>query len=85
MSTREKLTRFIAEEFLKDDAVTELPDELDLVGTGIIDSLGVLKVIAFMEETFGVAITPEAMTPDNFSSLRAMLRVLQQLEVRPAS
>lgn len=85
MSTREVLIRFIAEEFLRDSAVTEIPEELDLVGNGIIDSLGVLKVVAFMEETFGVAVTPEAMTPDNFGSLRAMLQVLQLLEVRPAS
>jgi len=85
MSKREILIRFIAEEFLRDDAVAEIPEELDLVGTGIIDSLGVLKVVAFMEETFGVAIEPEEMLPDNFSSLHAMLGVLARLEPRPAS
>jgi acyl carrier protein len=78
MSTREDLVRFIAGEFLQQLGVAEIPEDLDLIATGVIDSLGVLKVIAFLEERFSVSIAPEVMHPDNFSSIGAIMGVLQQ-------
>jgi acyl carrier protein len=85
MTNREVLVRFIAREFLRDKDLTEIPEDLDLVSTGIIDSLGVLKVVAFLEESFGLSIEAEAMLPANFSSIGAMLGVLSRQAAAPQS
>jgi acyl carrier protein len=52
------------------------PDE-DLLEQGIIDSLGLMKLIAFMEETFGIKIIDEEIIPENFQSLNSMTSLVE--------
>ncbi|MFC1645680.1 acyl carrier protein [Candidatus Omnitrophota bacterium] len=47
------------------------PDD-DLLSSGIIDSMGILKLLAFIEKTFGVKVSDEEMVPDNFQTLNAL-------------
>lgn len=55
-----------------------LTDELPLLETGIVDSLGVLDVIAFLEQTFHIKIDDEELTPDNFANLRCMVAFVER-------
>jgi len=50
----------------------------DLLEQGIIDSLGLMKLIAFMEETFSIKITDEEIVPENFQSLNRMVKLVEQ-------
>jgi len=52
------------------------PDE-DLLEQGIIDSLGLMKLIAFMEKTFGIRIIDEEIIPENFQSLNRMVTLVE--------
>jgi acyl carrier protein len=52
------------------------PDE-DLLEQGIIDSLGLMKLIAFMEETFSIKIIDEEIIPENFQSLASMVSLVE--------
>ena len=49
-----------------------LNDELPLLETGIVDSLGVLDVVGFLEQTFHIKIEDDELTPDNFANIRCM-------------
>ena len=73
MNLREVIARFIADEFLGDTEAQNIPDDLNLIDAGIIDSLGLLKIVAFLEEELRVTIEPEAMVPENLNSIRAIL------------
>jgi acyl carrier protein len=73
MNCRETITRFIANEFLDNSEIKAIPDDLDLVESGIVDSLGLLRIVAFLEDELNVIIEPEAMTPENLSSIGAIL------------
>ena len=53
------------------------PDE-DLLEQGIIDSLGLMKLIAFMEETFGIKIMDDEIVPENFQSLNSMVTLVER-------
>lgn len=53
------------------------PDE-DLLEQGIIDSLGLMKLIAFMEKTFGIKIIDEEIVPENFQCLDSMVKLVEQ-------
>jgi acyl carrier protein len=53
------------------------PDE-DLLEQGIIDSLGLMKLVDFMEKNFGIKIIDEDIVPDNFQSLSSMARLVEQ-------
>ena len=53
------------------------PDE-DLLEQGIIDSLGLMKLIAFMEDTFGIKIMDDEIVPENFQSLNSMVTLVER-------
>ena len=53
------------------------PDE-DLLEQAIIDSLGLMKLIDFMEKTFNIKIFDEQIVPDNFQSLNSMVKLVEQ-------
>jgi len=53
------------------------PDE-DLLEQGIIDSLGLMKLIAFMEKTFDIKIIDEEIIPENFQCLNSMVKLVEQ-------
>jgi len=78
MSRRDALVKFVVDEFLQNDQASDLPDDLDLIANSVIDSLGLLKIVAFLEEHYGVSIAPEAMVPETFRSIGSMMALLSQ-------
>ncbi len=56
---------------------TLAPDE-DLLEQGIVDSLGLMKLIAFMEDTFNIKIMDEEIVPENFQSLNSMAMLVEK-------
>lgn len=41
----------------------------NLLGRGIIDSMGLLKLVGFLEQRYGFETTEEDMLPENFATL----------------
>lgn len=72
MTHRDSIKQFLAEEFMPDVPVHEIEDNADLITTGVIDSLGLLKVIAWLEGHHGLSIDVTEMIPDNFRSVAAI-------------
>lgn len=59
------------------DKKTLDPDE-DLLEQGVIDSLGLMKLIDFIEKTFKVNISDENIVPENFQCLNSMAKLVEQ-------
>jgi acyl carrier protein len=72
MTTADRIRLYIEEELL-DGA--DLGDE-DPIAVGLLDSLGVEQLVAFLEETFGVTFDDEQYTPENLSSIDAVAKVI---------
>jgi acyl carrier protein len=68
MTIQQSVRQFIAENFYVSDPA-ELEDETLLVTSGIVDSTGMLEIIAFLEADFGVRIGDEETTPENLGSI----------------
>ncbi|TDK35275.1 acyl carrier protein [Rhizobium deserti] len=69
------LREFIAENFLfRADA--DVSDSQSLLDSGVIDSTGVLELIAFLEQTYGIRVADEEIVPDNLDSVDNMSRYL---------
>ena len=47
-----------------------IEDEQPLLGGGLIDSLGILEVVSFLEREFNITVADEDLLPENFGSLR---------------
>jgi acyl carrier protein len=72
MSMKQQLKQFIVENFYVSDP-SEIRDDTLLVTTGVIDSTGMLEMIAHLEETFGISIADQEMTPENLESIDRMV------------
>lgn len=67
----EKLTECIHENFPRAKSQNiDMND--DLYETGIIDSLGFLTIIVYMENTFNIVVNEIDVIPENFSSINSM-------------
>ncbi len=71
------LLRFVNEEILAGvTAAVGAEDEIVLNGT--LDSLGVTRLIGFVEEEFAVAVPPEDVTIENFRTIRTIAGYLRR-------
>ncbi|MDH3268231.1 MAG: acyl carrier protein [Ignavibacteria bacterium] len=80
----ETIKDFIVDNFLFGDGEKLATDTL-LFEKGIIDSTGVLELVAFIEENFKISITDEELIQDNFSNLNAIGNFLKSKNNRAAS
>ncbi|HEY8545085.1 MAG TPA: acyl carrier protein [Acidimicrobiales bacterium] len=62
---------FLVDTFLLGDDDGFADDE-SLLDSGIVDSTGVMEVVAFLEETFGIEIDDDELIADNLDSVRRL-------------
>jgi acyl carrier protein len=67
---------FILNEFLPGEDPAALTDTTGLVTTGILDSIAVLKVVAFLENQFGITIGPQEAVVENLNTLPDIARMV---------
>ena len=66
---KQQIIEFITTNFLFDEANKNLGESDSLLEGGIIDSTGVLELVAFIEETFGIKVEDEEIVPENLDSI----------------
>ncbi|MEU3838504.1 acyl carrier protein [Streptomyces sp. NPDC028635] len=72
MPYAQAIKEFVVEEFLPDVPAAELDDHTDLLDSGVIDSLGLLKVIAWLEDRYGITTDDIDLEPESFRSVAAI-------------
>ena len=77
MGRKEALTEYIKIEIMRNSNGTLDPDQ-DLLSSGVLDSLAILQVVAFIEERFGIQVPDEDVVFDNFQSINALTNYLEQ-------
>ncbi len=65
-----EIKAFIVANFLFGDEGNTFTDEQSFLETGIIDSTGLLELVAFVEQKYGISIGDREMVPENLDSLR---------------
>ena len=78
MSTEEKIRAFILENYLFTDDQSELKNDDSFLDQGILDSTGILEIIFFIEDEFGIKIQDEEMIPDNLDSVDKIVAFIQR-------
>lgn len=76
MTTQSILAEFIEKELAK-GRKSHIDYEEDLLSEGIIDSLGILQLVAFIEDKFGIHIEDEDVVLENFQSISALTNYLE--------
>ncbi len=71
-----EVREYVVENFLLGEEEDELSDSESFLESGLIDSTGILEVIAFLEETYDVEIEDEEMIPENLDSVQRVARFI---------
>lgn len=81
----ETVKEFVVEKFLFGDN-DGFREDTSFLEEGIIDSTGILELVMFLEETYGVKIEDEELVPQNMDSLQNIAQFLDgKLNARSAS
>ncbi len=67
-----RLRAFVDDNFLYMRPDFELRNDASLMGNGVVDSMGVMEMIAFLEEEFGVVVDDGDVTEENLGTLDAI-------------
>lgn len=70
---QQELRAFLAETFVLGPE-DELHEDTSLLGAGILDSTGVLEVVAYLETRYGIEIADEDIVPENMDSIQGLSR-----------
>lgn len=84
---RYKIRQFIFENFLFGGADDSLRDDDSFLDKGVIDSTGVLELVAFVEGNFGIKIEDEELMPENLDSVNNLVNFInkkQQTVITPS-
>ena len=73
----EILISYINDQFIEDEPAGAVGLQDDLLGEGILDSLGMMKLIRFIEDKFEIKVRPEDMTIENFTSIASIANYIQ--------
>lgn len=72
-----RVSAFIIDNLLlgREEDLTAVPSLLE---AGIVDSTGILELVQFLEETWGIRVQDDEMTPDNLDSIERIVRFIER-------
>jgi acyl carrier protein len=71
-STNTRIRSFVLQKFPAARKRRAFNDEVQLLESGIVDSLGVLDIVGFLEQTFSIRIDDDDLTPENFGNVKCI-------------
>jgi acyl carrier protein len=78
VTIEQEIREFIVENFLFGQSHNGLKDADSLLNKGIIDSTGVLELVAYIEETYNIQVEDEELIPENLDSIAAVAAFIQR-------
>jgi acyl carrier protein len=83
--TEAQIRRFIEDNFLFREDRAALADTESLLDAGLIDSTGILELVAFLEERFHIRVADADIVPDNLDSIRTIVAYVEGKLATPAA
>ncbi|MEK6626044.1 MAG: acyl carrier protein [Bdellovibrionota bacterium] len=76
------IRNFITDNFLYGVDVTNLQNDTSLINAGLVDSAGIMEVVAYVEENFKIAVEDADLLPANFDSLNGIAKFINDKKMR---
>ena len=73
LDTTLQIRSFIRENLMYGEYEVTLSDQDSLLETGLIDSTGVLELVAYLEQTFDVLVDDSELVPENLDSVASIV------------
>lgn len=81
---KDQVRAFLAANFYVGD-VAALRDDASLIDKGIIDSTGVLEVVGFIEQTFGIVVDDSELLPENLDTIQGIAAYVIRKQEEPVT
>jgi acyl carrier protein len=75
---KQQLRQFIIENFLFGLDDNSFTDDDSFLEKGFIDSTGVLELVAFLEQNYGIKVQDDELVPENLDSIEGLHRYLER-------
>lgn len=72
MTTASDIRAFVIENFLFGDTSATLTEDMSLIENDLVDSTGILELVAYLEDHFGIAVADAEIVPANLDSISAI-------------
>lgn len=72
-----EIRKFITENMLFSADGFNYDDNDSLLEAGIVDSIGVMELVTFVDKTFKITVPPEDISPDNFDSISRLANYIR--------
>jgi 2-hydroxymuconate-semialdehyde hydrolase len=76
---KEELIAYIMKEFVEDPD-QEIDETTPLISSGLIDSLSIISLVAFIDKKFGVKIPDEKGTVENFETITKIIQTINEFK-----
>jgi acyl carrier protein len=81
VSVEAQIKDYIAKNLLFDEHA-EIDGAASLLAMGTIDSTGVMDLVMFLEDEFGIEVDDEDLVPDNLDSVQKLARFVERKRAR---
>jgi acyl carrier protein len=78
MQLKQNLKQYILDEYFPENSNEQISDDINLIENGILDSLAVLKLVAYIEDQYNITLEPDEIDPDNLNSINAISSIINK-------
>lgn len=73
MSIPQEVERLIVKEIAMGRDIGSVAHDEDLLASDILDSLGIMEMVAFLESRYGISVSDSDLTPENFQTVDSIV------------
>jgi acyl carrier protein len=74
----QEIEGFIVNELQAGSGLESLRPDEDLLAADLIDSLGITELVSFLERTYGIKVSDDQLTPENFQTIEKIAALVDQ-------
>jgi acyl carrier protein len=83
MTLSQRLIKFINQTLIHDGSGAPIGDRDSLIQRGVLDSIGLLQVMTFLEEETGIRVPDDEVLPENFETVVQIEELVDRLRSKP--
>lgn len=78
MSTDDTIMTFITEELSQQRPPEQLTATTQLLENEVIDSMGIIQIVGFIEDEYGIVLDDDDLSVDNFATVAAISALIEE-------
>jgi acyl carrier protein len=81
MESEKRIRKYVAENLLYVDDDFTYDNDTSFIGEGLIDSMGIMELVMYVQSEFGITVEQEDLTPANFDSMNKLIAFIDRKRV----